>query len=180
MDFNRVLQPGRQSMHSRQVECATHHRQECQDHQRNRDHSWAFLRMDRGGMTRLAKENQPDLASHIERSQECGDCQQHINKSKAFAERVCQDFILRPESCEWRDSSQRQSTNHIDPEGGRHGLTKTAHVAHVIRVEHFSMRRLVLFYLPRFLSFALLTMLSMFGVVMSTLNTQNDRARGKE
>ena len=83
---------------------------------------------------RLAKEDQDDLAAHVEGGEEGGNRQQPVNgwlKDLGLG----QDLILGPETCQWEDARQRQRAYQVDPEGGLHAVAQAAHVAHVLRVK---------------------------------------------
>ena len=67
----------------------------------------------------------------------------------------------------------------VQPERDRHGLAKSAHVAHVAWVEDFVMV-FSDFLLLSSLPFTLLCMMSMFRVMMSALKPEDDRTRRKE
>ena len=89
-------------------------------------------------MPGLAEEDHPDLTSHVKGGEEGGDGQQPVNSCEMQAG-IQKNFILRPEAREGENPSQRQRTDHVQPEGDRHGLAKSAHVAHVTWVKDFVM-----------------------------------------
>ncbi len=60
-----------------------------------------------------------------------------IVNSRIVQAGIQQDLILRPEARKREDARQRQRADHVQPEGDRHGLAQSAHVAHVTRVEDF-------------------------------------------
>ncbi len=135
-------------------------------------------------MTGLAEEDQPDLASHVKSSEECCNAQQPVNERIAQAG-IQQNFILRPEPCKGDNARQRQRPGHVEPVGGRHGLAKPAHVAHVIRVEYFAVplgvrfSLMFLFLTCTCLSLFILPRMSMLCMMMPALHAQNDRT-GRE
>ena len=137
------LKPGGQRIAGLgQVERAAQDRQDRQDHQRHRDDLRAFLGVRGGRMPRLAEEDHPDLAAHVEGGEEGGDGQQPVDRRVAFLKRIRQDLILGPEAGKREDARQRQRADQVDPEGDRHRLAQAAHVAHVVRVEElFGCRR---------------------------------------
>ncbi len=139
-----MAQPGRQRIDAREVERPAQDRKGRQHHQGHGDHLRAFLGVFGGGVARLAKEDHPDLAAHVEGGQE-GCHESAVQKTAGnFWQASSQDLILGPEAGQREDARQRQRADQVHPEGHRHLLAQAAHVAHVARVEHFFMVLIVL------------------------------------
>src|SRR5215211_3722631 len=133
--------------------------------------------------TGFTEENHPDLTSHIEGGEECSNTQQDINNREMLA-RIQKDFILRPKPSKRDDTGKCQRPDHIKPKCDRHGLAKSTHVTHVsgvkdldcvLRTPLSASFTVVFFLLFLILSLELLIMMSMRQVVMSTLDSKEDR-----
>src|SRR5215211_7270660 len=74
------------------------HSKDREDDQRNGHRPGSLLRMFRFFRARLAEKGQCDLAHRIERCHEGSDCQREKHCPVTMTKRVCQDFILRPET----------------------------------------------------------------------------------
>jgi hypothetical protein len=148
----------------RQIERAAQYGQSRQHHQRNGHNLWAFLRMCGGFMPCLTEEDHPNLTPHIEGCQEGSNGQKPVN-SWIMQAGIQKDLILRPEPCKRKNTCERQSPDHIEPERDRHGLAEAAHVAHVAGIEHFVFVR------------GIMSPVTMRGVMMPAFEAENDRTR---
>ena len=88
---------------------------------------------------RLAVEREPDKTEHVKRSHQRGGVADEPEDAVGAAfrsPRLPEDFVLRKESREWRDSADGERRDQHRPICDRDPLAQVAHVAHVLLTTH--------------------------------------------
>src|SRR5579871_4690963 len=82
----------------------------------------------------VAEKCHKEQPEHVERCDEGGnDANQPVHPTSMLAgKRLPENFVLAPEACEWRDSSDRQCRNAHGQERPGNVGAQPAHLAHVL------------------------------------------------